>query len=288
MEKSGFKLESLKKTTSKSFSFCHQSFSLRKNNNVSDSFSSGSFTYTQSTSNLNELSKDAHTEQPEQPEFVRFRTTSLESGLHYGLSASKGHTNKMEDKWDASPFKKPQVLDRPPSPKTSTRKEEISEGEGSAQPPLKKQRLSREDNMDSPNVPRHAFFGLYDGHGGEKVSDFLSKNLHQTIVDNPKFVTNTKKALQEAFELTEKNLEEMLGKNAGVGSTACVAVIMDGILYVANVGDSAAVLCRDHKAVTLTQPHSLRNPEERDRISKLGGVIHVSHRSTMPWQLPVA
>jgi len=50
-------------------------------------------------------------------------------------------------------------------------------------------------------------------------------------------------------------------------------LIYENILYVANVGDSAGVVCRNGKAVALTDPHTLKSENERRRIEEAGGVV---------------
>ena len=44
-------------------------------------------------------------------------------------------------------------------------------------------------------------------------------------------------------------------------------------LYVANAGDSRAVLCRGPDAVALSEDHTLASESERDRIYAAGGLI---------------
>ena len=59
------------------------------------------------------------------------------------------------------------------------------------------------------------------------------------------------------------------------GSTATAALMIDDYLYVAHVGDSRAVLCKNGKAVTLTEDHKPDRYDERRRIENIGGtVIH--------------
>ncbi|GLD91560.1 hypothetical protein PINS_up000093 [Pythium insidiosum] len=66
------------------------------------------------------------------------------------------------------------------------------------------------------------------------------------------------------------------------GSTA-VAVWIVGqkpsalTLYVTNLGDSRAVLCRDGKALALTRDHKPSLPDERHRILKAGGFVAEFH-----------
>lgn len=52
-----------------------------------------------------------------------------------------------------------------------------------------------------------------------------------------------------------------------------MAVIEGNRLYVANAGDSRAVLCRRNIAVPLSTDHKPASESERDRIQKAGGFI---------------
>ena len=49
-------------------------------------------------------------------------------------------------------------------------------------------------------------------------------------------------------------------------------LVRDRKLYVGNLGDSRAVLCRDRKAVELSKDHSTKDEAERARIKEDGGV----------------
>ena len=71
------------------------------------------------------------------------------------------------------------------------------------------------------------------------------------------------------------------------GSTACVALILpelaeDGTthvcLYVANAGDSRAVLCRAGAAVELSEDHKPEDPVEKERILEAGGTVSADGR----------
>jgi len=60
----------------------------------------------------------------------------------------------------------------------------------------------------------------------------------------------------------------------GSGTTACVAVIKDGVITVANVGDSRCVVCtKDGKAVDLSEDHKPESDIEKARVEKAGGKI---------------
>ncbi|KAL2236125.1 probable protein phosphatase 2C 60 [Sesamum indicum] len=58
------------------------------------------------------------------------------------------------------------------------------------------------------------------------------------------------------------------------GSTACVAIIRENQLVVANAGDSRCVISRNGQAYNLSRDHKPDLEVERDRILKAGGFIH--------------
>ncbi|WOL08630.1 putative protein phosphatase 2C 60 [Canna indica] len=58
------------------------------------------------------------------------------------------------------------------------------------------------------------------------------------------------------------------------GSTACVAVIRNNQLIVANAGDSRCVLSRRGQAISLSRDHKPDLAEEKERILKAGGIIY--------------
>lgn len=61
------------------------------------------------------------------------------------------------------------------------------------------------------------------------------------------------------------------------GSTACVAVIRreinHNVLYVANVGDTRAVISKNGTAERLSVDHKATDPKEIDRVKSEGGSI---------------
>jgi serine/threonine protein phosphatase PrpC len=62
-------------------------------------------------------------------------------------------------------------------------------------------------------------------------------------------LTQTFRNLDEAFY---KEQAEIAGK---CGATACITLIFGNRAYIANVGDSRAVLCRNGKAINLSHDH---------------------------------
>lgn len=72
-------------------------------------------------------------------------------------------------------------------------------------------------------------------------------------------------------DVTNKEEKEYIG--GSVGCTANVILITPTHYYVANAGDSRSVLCREGKAVALSEDHKPDSPIEEARIKKAGGVI---------------
>ena len=57
------------------------------------------------------------------------------------------------------------------------------------------------------------------------------------------------------------------------GCTAVVAAVRDGVLTVANAGDSRAVLCRGGEALPLSEDHKPAQARELARIEAAGGFV---------------
>ncbi|KAA6422946.1 MAG: phosphatase 2C [Trebouxia sp. A1-2] len=117
-------------------------------------------------------------------------------------------------------------------------------------------------------------FGIFDGHGGPNAADFVRQNLFEGLVKNPKFGTDVKTALVEAFvDTDQKYLQADSGANRDDGCTAVTAILVGQNLIVANVGDSRAVLSKGSQAFPLSEDHKPNRTDERQRIESAGGVV---------------
>ena len=129
---------------------------------------------------------------------------------------------------------------------------------------------------------RMSLFGVYDGHGGKDVADYLTVHLHRNIFEILKagllsvghlfpdrFPIHTAEyeAIFAAFLKTDEDLRT---KGFYGGACAITALIKDRIIYVANLGDCRAVLCRKGEAVELSSDHNPGRPDEKARIEALG------------------
>ncbi|KAI7999140.1 putative protein phosphatase 2C 60 [Camellia lanceoleosa] len=145
-----------------------------------------------------------------------------------------------------------------------------------------------------------SFFGVYDGHGGKVVAKFCAKFLHQQVLKHEAYLAgDVGTSVQKAFFRGGRKLPALGDKinkftvmiegliwspRGGEGNdhmddwafeegphsdfsgptsgcTACVAIIRNNQLIVANAGDSRCVISR-------------KGQGERERILKAGGFIH--------------
>jgi len=155
--------------------------------------------------------------------------------------------------------------------------------------------------------PGFDFVGLFDGHGGGKVSNYLKRTLYssflQGLPSSGRWSVNIiKHSLRKALQKCDDEVG-LLKQWNHQGSTAVVVVVHKGVddvpdettrdsavvggdsisgqivdeskdsLICLNVGDSRAILARDGIAVELSEDHKPERDDERQRIEKLGGSV---------------
>ena len=119
-------------------------------------------------------------------------------------------------------------------------------------------------------------FGVFDGHGGKEVAKYASESLHKVFLNQDEFYKGQYDlALKAAFLKLDYDIKYTANLACRLcGSTAVVCLLVDKVVYCANVGDSRAVLCRNGKAVDLSRDHKPRIAAERTRIERAGGKVH--------------
>ncbi|XP_076909308.1 putative protein phosphatase 2C 60 isoform X1 [Bidens hawaiensis] len=168
-----------------------------------------------------------------------------------------------------------------------------------------------------------SFFGVYDGHGGQAVSKFCAKFLHQQVLKHEAYSAgDIGTAAQKSFlrmdemmcgqrgwrelAILGNKMDQFSGMIEGLiwsprsgklkalednwsteegphsnyegpacGSTACIAIIRNNQLVVANAGDSRCVISRKGQAYNLSKDHKPDLEVEKERIYKAGGFIHL-------------
>ncbi|XP_014277039.1 probable protein phosphatase 2C T23F11.1 isoform X2 [Halyomorpha halys] len=127
-----------------------------------------------------------------------------------------------------------------------------------------------------PTDPQTSFLGVFDGHGGHVIADFLSKNIFNYIITDPAYLNgNVKTGIENAFmRLDSYLMKDILFGKTEAGSTAVVVVIKDDTIYCANVGDSRAIAFANNEVVPLSTDHKPMLPIERQRILEAGCFIN--------------
>ncbi|MBA0596848.1 probable protein phosphatase 2C 38 [Gossypium raimondii] len=135
----------------------------------------------------------------------------------------------------------------------------------------------------SSSGPYGTFIGVYDGHGGPEASSFINNNLFcnfkSFVSENQEMSTNV---LRKAFLATEDKFLSLVRKQwlvkpqmASVGSCCLTGVICNGLLYIANAGDSRVVLGRSVRgakeviAMQLSTEHNASFDAVRDELRSL-------------------
>ncbi|KAJ9561410.1 hypothetical protein OSB04_006570 [Centaurea solstitialis] len=115
-------------------------------------------------------------------------------------------------------------------------------------------------------------FAIYDGHLGDSVPAYLQKHLFSNILKENEFWTDTNTAISKAYERTDQSILSHNPDLGRGGSTAVTAILIDGCkLWVANVGDSRAVLSRGGQAIQMSIDHEPNT--ERGSIENRGGFV---------------
>ncbi|XP_037473755.1 probable protein phosphatase 2C 52 isoform X2 [Triticum dicoccoides] len=117
-------------------------------------------------------------------------------------------------------------------------------------------------------------FGIFDGHGGSRAAEYLKEHLFENLMKHPQFMSDTKLAISETYKKTDSDfLDSEINTHRDDGSTASTAVLLGNHLYVANVGDSRAVISKSGKAIALSDDHKPNRSDERKRIESAGGIV---------------
>jgi serine/threonine protein phosphatase PrpC len=116
-------------------------------------------------------------------------------------------------------------------------------------------------------------FCVFDGHGGRKAADFAASRFPELLSNHPEYPADLAKALRDAVVSTEDEFMELARKDElNDGTTLVVGLVAGNKLYVANVGDSEALICREDKPIVLTTIHNpSKNPKEGVRVQNAGG-----------------
>lgn len=130
---------------------------------------------------------------------------------------------------------------------------------------------------DSKNDEHTAFFGVYDGHGGEKAAIFTGLHLHELVTQTEAFKKKDYvNALKDGFLLCDQAiLQDYDTRNDESGCAATSAIITASQIICGNAGDSRTVMSINGFAKALSYDHKPFNEGEKARICAAGGYVDV-------------
>lgn len=117
-----------------------------------------------------------------------------------------------------------------------------------------------------------AAYGLFAGHGGATASELCARNFLPTLLDDSALHKDPERAIRnscqaiEAFVLAKSSLDR-----AYYGTTLLFVLLKGQHLYIANIGNSRAVLATIDGIQTITQEHDGSHAEEVARVRNAGG-----------------
>ncbi|KAL1220108.1 Protein kinase and PP2C-like domain-containing protein [Cardamine amara subsp. amara] len=124
-------------------------------------------------------------------------------------------------------------------------------------------------------------FAIFDGHRGAAAAEFSAQVLPGLVQSSSS--RSAGEALSQAFVRTDlafrhelhshRQSKRVSQKDWHPGCTAIASLIVENQLFVANVGDSRAILCRAGHPFALSKAHLAICIEERTRVIGEGGRI---------------
>lgn len=127
---------------------------------------------------------------------------------------------------------------------------------------------------------RASVFGVFDGHNGASVAEHCQRHMADRLVHNMRTgvtdLSTVAPCLRQAFhDVDDSAAASAEVRSHEVGSTACVAIITQRHVWVANAGDSRAFLRTSAGLVLpLSEDHKPDDPAELERITRSGGVVY--------------
>lgn len=118
----------------------------------------------------------------------------------------------------------------------------------------------------------HFYAGVFDGHGGSKISQYLRENLFSILQKNEDYKDNLELALVKAFVTADQRVSHIKHQ----GSAALALIIRNNELFIAHAGNCRAVVYRfndNERQIFSTRDHRPNDEKERKRIFEEGGQI---------------
>lgn len=143
-------------------------------------------------------------------------------------------------------------------------------------------------------LPDQQFYGIFDGHNGNRASKYvtsflfeswkkrLDNNLDSNWSKRENWVSSAIQQTAAAFHDVHNDFLNAASGGLmtdGSGTTATVMLVRNKYVIVASLGDSRAVLsAQSHgklSGIQLTKDHVASDPEERKLVEERGGIVQV-------------
>ncbi|XP_044464184.1 protein phosphatase 2C and cyclic nucleotide-binding/kinase domain-containing protein-like [Mangifera indica] len=127
--------------------------------------------------------------------------------------------------------------------------------------------------------PDDNFFGVFDGHGehGAQCSQFVKRKLCENLLRDSKFHVDPVEACHAAFLATNSQLDADILDDSMSGTTAITVLVRGKMIYVANSGDSRAVLAekrgKEIVAIDLSIDQTPFRTDELERVKMCGARV---------------
>ncbi|XP_059634930.1 protein phosphatase 2C and cyclic nucleotide-binding/kinase domain-containing protein [Cornus florida] len=127
--------------------------------------------------------------------------------------------------------------------------------------------------------PDDHFFGVFDGHGefGAQCSQFVKRKLCENLLRNSRFHMDAVEACHAAFLTTNSQLHADTLDDSMSGTTSITILVRGRTLYIANSGDSRAVIAerrgKDIVAVDLSIDQTPFRSDELERVKRCGARV---------------
>ncbi|KAG5421091.1 PTC2 [Candida metapsilosis] len=200
--------------------------------------------------------------------------------LAYGLSSMQGWRINMEDAHatvlDLNKF----ADDEADKKEEQEEEEEDGKENDKDEKNVKDNEKSDESKTDKSqakgeNADYVAFFGVYDGHGGEKAAIFTGEHLHKIIRATSSYQSKDyTNALKQGFlDCDQAILKDIYMRDDDSGCAATTVLITPEQIYCGNAGDSRTIMSINGVAKALSFDHKPSLEGEKSRIMAAGGYV---------------
>jgi protein phosphatase PTC1 len=133
------------------------------------------------------------------------------------------------------------------------------------------------------NHPDEDYMAVFDGHAGKEASAYCADNMHlflESLLNQQKEL-DIPSCMTESFTVTHQRMKSHKsgdGNFVESGTTALIALFKENDLFIANAGDSRAVLCKNKTAQLITEDHKPTTERELKRINAITGGFVIKNR----------